>query len=311
MSELRLAIVGFGKIAHDQHAPAIAATDGVTLVAVADPNPVSVDVPQFRSLEALLRDGPEIDAVALATPPQIRRAQATVALAARKHVFMEKPPARAVTEIAPLIAAARNAGRTLFQSWHARFAPAVEPARRLLAERKIGRIEINWKEDVRVWHPGQDWIFEPGGFGVFDPGINALSILTRILPQPLFVTVASLDVPANRAGPIAAELDISDSAGLPIHASLDFRETKYHAWEMRFETDKGAVVLSGGGSRLVAGDEVVVDEKKQSYRLLYRRFVELVRNGESDVDLTPLQLVADAFMLGRRREVEAFTWHAS
>jgi D-galactose 1-dehydrogenase len=311
VNELRLAIVGFGKIAHDQHVRAIAATDGVTLVAVADPNPVTAAVPHFPSLEALLRDGPEIDAVALATPPQIRRAQATIALAARKHVFMEKPPARAVTEIAPLVAAAREAKRTLFQSWHARFSPAVEPARRLLAERKIGGVVINWKEDVRVWHPGQDWIFEPGGFGVFDPGINALSILTRILPQPLFVTSASLDVPANRAGPIAAELDLSDNAGLPIHASLDFRETKNHSWEMRFETDKGAVVLSGGGSRLVAGGEVVVDEKKRSYQLLYRRFVELVRNGESDVDLSPLQLVADAFMLGRRREVEAFTWSAS
>jgi D-galactose 1-dehydrogenase len=311
VSELRLAIVGFGKIAHDQHVPAIAATDGVTLVAVADPNPVTADVPHFRSLEALLRDGPEIDAVALATPPQIRRAQATIALAARKHVFMEKPPARAVTEITPLLAAAREAERTLFQSWHARFSPAVEPARRLLAERKIASVVINWKEDVRVWHPGQDWIFEPGGFGVFDPGINALSILTRILPQPLFVTAASLDVPANRAGPIAAELDLSDSAGLPIYASFDFRETRNHSWEVRFETDQGPFVLSGGGSRLVAGDEVLVDEKKQSYLLLYRRFVELVAAGESDVDLAPLQLVADAFMLGRRREVEAFAWSAS
>jgi D-galactose 1-dehydrogenase len=310
VSELRLAIVGFGKIAHDQHVPAIAATDGVTLVAVADPNPVSAEVPHFPSLEALLRDGPEIDAVALATPPQVRRAQAMIALAAGKHVFMEKPPARAVTEITPLLARAREAKCSLFQSWHARFSPAVEPARRLLAERKIASVVINWKEDVRVWHPGQDWIFEPGGFGVFDPGINALSILTRILPQPLFVTAADLDVPANRAGPIAAELDLSDSGGLAIHASLDFRETRHHAWEMRFETDQGLVVLSGGGSRLVAGDDVLVDEKKQSYRLLYRRFVELMRRGESDVDLTPLQLVADAFMLGRRREVDAFSWTA-
>ncbi len=37
------------------------------------------------------------------------------------------------------------------------------------------------KEDVRRWHPGQDWIWEAGGFGVFDPGINALSILTEVL----------------------------------------------------------------------------------------------------------------------------------
>jgi D-galactose 1-dehydrogenase len=209
-----------------------------------------------------------------------------------------------------LVAMAREVQRTLFQSWHARSSPAVEPARRLLSERKILGVAINRKEDVRVWHPGQDWIFEAGGFGVFDPGINALSILTRILPQPIFAVAASLEVPANRAAPIAAELELSDDAGLPIRASFDFRESENHAWEMRFDTDKGPVVLSGGGARLVAGDDVVVDEPKQSYQLLYRRFVELVRKGESDVDLSPLQLVADAFMLGRRREVEAFSWDA-
>jgi hypothetical protein len=43
-------------------------------------------------------------------------------------------------------------------------------------------VEIVWHEDVRKWHPGQQWIWEPGGFGVFDPGINALSIATRIFP---------------------------------------------------------------------------------------------------------------------------------
>ena len=37
MNPLRVAIVGFGKIARDQHVPAIAATDGVELVAVAEP----------------------------------------------------------------------------------------------------------------------------------------------------------------------------------------------------------------------------------------------------------------------------------
>ena len=39
---------------------------------------------------------------------------------------------------------------------------------------------------------------------------------------------------------------------------------------------------------------------------MYRRFIELIANGVSDVDLSPLVHVADAFMLGRRRDVEAF-----
>jgi len=76
LTALRVAIVGFGKIARDQHVPAIAATDGVTLAAVASRNARLPDVPHFTTLEELLRDGPPIDAIGLCTPPQVRRAQA-------------------------------------------------------------------------------------------------------------------------------------------------------------------------------------------------------------------------------------------
>jgi D-galactose 1-dehydrogenase len=167
-------------------------------------------------------------------------------------------------------------------------------------------VSISWKEDVRVWHPGQGWIWEPGGLGVFDPGINALSILTSILRQPLFVTAAELCFPANREAPIAARLSLADAAGLPIAAEFDFRQTGPQSWDILVETDGGPLKLSGGGARLVAGGEVLVDAAEAEYRGLYRRFVELTATGTSDVDLTPLRLVADAFMLGRRQIVEAF-----
>src|SRR5580692_7317462 len=137
VSDLRLAIVGFGKIATTRHLPAIASTPGVALAAIADPRTTQADVPHFASLDALLRDGPAIDAVVLCTPPQVRTAQARLALAAGKHVMLEKPPGATVSEIAPLVVAAQAAGKTLFATWHSRFAPAVEPARALLAGRKI------------------------------------------------------------------------------------------------------------------------------------------------------------------------------
>jgi len=144
------------------------------------------------------------------------------------------------------------------------------------------------------------------GLGVFDPGINALSILTRILPQPLFVTAAKLSFPANRAAPIAARLSLADAAGLPIAAEFDFRQTGPQSWDILVETDGGPLTLSGGGARLAVGGEVLVDEAEAEYRGLYRRFVELTASGASDVDLAPLRLVADAFMLGRRQIVEPF-----
>jgi len=306
VTTIRLAIVGFGKIAGDQHIPAISGTDGIELAAIADPNGGIDGVAHFATLDQLLADAPDIDAVAICTPPQARSALAAAALKAGKHVLLEKPPGATVSELDPLIAAARQSGRTLFATWHSRFAPAVEPAREFLAARQIKSVIVEWKEDVRVWHPRQEWIWEPGGFGVFDPGINALAILTRILPRPFFLTRAELSFPRNRAAPIAADLAFSDQASTPIRAEFDWRQTGPQTWDIRVETDVGRLMLSSGGSRLVHDERVLVDEKKAAYRGIYRRFVELIADGASDIDLSPLVHVADAFMLGRRRDVEPF-----
>lgn len=303
---IRIAIVGLGKIARDQHVPAIAATPGIELVAVASRNAVLDGVAHFASLDELLAQAPDIDAIALCTPPQVRSAQAAAALAAGKHVLLEKPPGATVSEIAPLLAAAQDAGKTLFASWHSRFAPAVEPARAFLANRHIRSVAIAWKEDVRVWHPGQRWIFEAGGLGVFDPGINALSILTRILPQPFFLTKAELSFPSNCAAPIAADLDFTDQSGTPIRAEFNFLQTGPQTWEIRVETDDGWLTLSAGGARLSYAGVALADETQAEYPALYRHFSDLIRRGVSDVDLAPLVHVADAFMLGRRITVAAF-----
>ncbi|SFH71802.1 Gfo/Idh/MocA family oxidoreductase [Bradyrhizobium sp. Gha] len=306
MTALRIAIVGFGKIARDQHVGAIAATPGATLAAVASRNASLPGLPHFATIEELLEKGPEIDAVSLCTPPQVRRAQAAAALAAGKHVMLEKPPGIGVAELDPLTAMAADAKRTLFATWHSRHAPAVEPAREWLATRRINSVHINWKEDVRVWHPGQTWIWEPGGLGVFDPGINALSILTRILPKPVFVTAAELAFPANCQSPIAANLTLTDISGLPITAEFDFRQTGPQSWDIVAETDQGRMTLSRGGRIMAVDGNVVADAPDEEYRELYRHFIKLAVSGASDVDLAPLRLVADSFLLGKRNIVEPF-----
>ena len=306
MTAIRVAIVGLGKIARDQHLPAIAETAGIELVAIASRNASIDGVKHFATLDEMLESRSDIDAVALCTPPQARHLQAAAALKAGKHVLLEKPPGATISELTPLIAVARQTGRTLFATWHSRFAPAVEPARDFIANRQIKSVAVEWKEDVRVWHPGQAWIWEPGGLGVFDPGINALSILTRILPRPFFLTKAELSFPGNRAAPIAADLAFSDATDLPIRAEFDWRQTGPQTWDIRVDTDAGRLTLSSGGGRLVHDDRTLVDEKRAEYRGIYRRFVELIASRVSDVDLSPLVHVADAFMLGRRREVEPF-----
>lgn len=308
MAPIRIALVGIGKIARDQHVPALAASSDYELVAAVTRHEAPAGIPAYRSIEELVASGLEVDAVSLCTPPVGRHAVARAAINAGLHVMLEKPPGASVTEIDDLVEAARTRGVSLFATWHTRAAPAVEPARAWLANRHIRDVSIVWREDVRRWHPGQAWIWEPGGLGVFDPGINGLSAVTRILPRPLFLTGAELHYPDNRAAPIAANLTMSDSAGTPVRAEFDWREEGTQRWDIEVETDAGRLELSKGGAHLVINGEVLVDEGEISaeYPNLYIRFAELVRRGESDVDLAPFRLVADAYMLGRRHTVAPF-----
>jgi len=303
---LRVAIVGLGKIARDQHVPSIQAVDGVELTAVASRNAALEGVLNVATIDELLARGDAFDAVALCTPPQGRHAQAWKALSAGKHVLLEKPPGATVAEIASLQALAAAKGVSLFATWHSRFSAAVEPAREFLARTKINAVRVHWKEDVRKWHPNQDWIWEPGGLGVFDPGINALSIVTAILPEPIFLRSSDLFFPANRAAPIAAQLDFSSPSGLAVSAEFDWRATGAETWTVEVETAEGLLRLQDGGRRLHLGERSMTDAPDREYQGIYRRFAELCAGDASEVDLSPLQLVADGFLLGRRHEVEAF-----
>lgn len=303
---LQFGLVGFGKIARDQHVPAIAGTEGAELVAVASRNAAADGVRNYQDLAGLLVGERELDAVILCQPPQARFDAARDALLAGKHVFLEKPPGASVSEVEALIALAKAQGVTLFASWHSRFARHVGTAKRWIAERQVARVEIVWKEDVRHWHPGQDWIWEPGGFGVFDPGINALSILTEILPEPVRLIDAELETPANKHAPIAARLTMATASGAPIAAEFDWRQTGPQSWDIVVDAASGdRLTLGHGGNSLSidAGDDHDIDPE---YPAMYRRFVDLVRSGTSDVDLAPLQLVADAFLRGRASPTEAF-----
>jgi D-galactose 1-dehydrogenase len=309
MQPIRMGIVGIGKIARDQHIPCIAANPAFELCAVASPRSTVVGIANYPSLEAMLAGGPELDAVAICTPPQVHYDLAKAALNSGRHVLMEKPPCASMAQLESLVRLAGTARRSLYQTWHSQHARGVEPAARLLEERKLRRVCITWKEDVRRWHPGQGWLWQPGGFGVFDPGMNALSILTRLIPEPIFPRAARLFVPVNCGAPIAAELDLTTDSGLEISAAFDFRETGPQRWNIDLETDAGAMKLSAGGGLLTLGDQPVPPDAGSldaEYEAIYRRFGELVPRGESDVDARPLQLVSDIFLVAKQIPVESF-----
>lgn len=300
MSRHRIGVIGLGKIAQDQHLPVIAASDAFALVAVSSQRGIPVSgVRLFRDHMDLLHDTPALDAVAICTPPQVRHAIARAALAAGKHVMLEKPPTATLTELSDLAAEAARRGLVLMTTWHSQYNDAVDEARARLAGETVTRLFIEWKEDVRKWHPGQAWIWRAGGFGVFDPGINALSIATKILPQPLFVARAELFTPANADSPIAASLRFAGEGDL--HAEFDWRQSGGEIWQITIGTQSGHnFVLSDGGARLAVDGVEVVAAPPYEYQGIYRHFDALLRERRSHVDARPFELVADAFLLGTR-----------
>jgi predicted dehydrogenase len=306
---IRIGIVGVGKIARDAHVPSISANPAFVLAATASPRGELPGVVSFASLESMLDGVPELAAVALCTPPQVRYEAARLALERGKHVLLEKPPCPSVAGLEHLSALAQTTGRTLYQTWHSQEAPAVARAVRELSGRTLERVRVTWQEDVREWHPGQRWLWEAGGFGVFDAGINALSILTRIIPEPLLARSAHFHVPANCATPIAAELTLATASGVPIEATFDFRHPGTPRWEIEISTDRGPLTLADGGATLrLEGARAVTPRVSLGgeYAAIYRRFYELIARGESEVDARPLHCVADLYLLATHVTVEAF-----
>jgi predicted dehydrogenase len=306
MKPIRIGIIGFGKIAEDQHAPSIAANPRFELAASSSRSGKGPQ-PAFTDWRELIRSVEGLEAVAITTPPKPRYEIARECLDAGSHVLLEKPPCATLSEVHDLACLADAQDQTLFATWHARHSDGVAAAARALAGKSVTSMEIKWHEDVRKWHPGQQWIWEAGGFGVFDPGINAFSIATAIFPGSLFVSDAKLSVSEGAQTPIAADITFeSPECDGPLTCSLDWRRSEGEEWTIRVQADESEVLLTDGGARLfIDGNEQSVSGLGE-YPDIYRRFAELIDERRSDVDVRPLRLVADCLLVGSTERVEPF-----
>ncbi|MEW7008765.1 Gfo/Idh/MocA family protein [Lentilitoribacter sp. EG35] len=301
-----IAIVGVGEIARNQHIPAILKNGDFKFCAAVSRHQKADGVPNFISLSDMLESDTNVDAVSLCVPPQVRFDMACEALLAKKHVLLEKPPGISVVEVERLIDLANRQGVSLFATWHSRYAPAVETAKQWLSDKRIKSVKIIWKEDVKHWHPGQKWIWQAGGMGVFDPGINALSILTYIMNVPFHLQKAELKFPQNCETPIAADMAFTGENRLEIEAEFDWRQEGAQQWDIYVQTDAGNIHLVEGGSQMLIDGALHFEAPEAEYPNIYARFSDLLNSNQSDVDIMPLKHVADAFMLGKRTIVEQF-----
>src|SRR4026207_1737985 len=128
MSKIKIALVGIGKIARDQHVPALRSNPAFELVAAASPNHKLEGVQNFSDIQALLAAMPDVDAISVCTPPQVRYDIARYALEQGRHVLLEKPPGATLNEVSALIDLAAQRNVALFATWHSREAAAAERA---------------------------------------------------------------------------------------------------------------------------------------------------------------------------------------
>ena len=242
MSPTKIAIIGIGKITQDQHLPVIAKdarSSSPVSSASADCSSGRSDLSYAGRLYAAL---PDLDAVAICTPPSVRHAIAREALDAGKHVVLEKPPAPTMAEMNDLDRMPHGARPGDFRDLA--FAIQRRPSTRQRSA-SPGKKIVSWRSNGR--RTCGAGIPARNGFGT--PAISACSIpastpsrsLPRSCPAPVREK-AQLRYPENRDTPIAASLVLParGSASAGSTAEFDWRQKGDQSWNIDIATEDGA-----------------------------------------------------------------------
>lgn len=143
---IRVGVIGCGIIAYWVHLRILRNFPGATLAAASDPDPQAraraqkiVRVPIVESSDDLLARN-DIDAVVICAPTHLHATLATSALAAGKHVFLEKPIATTAADSRKAVDAAERSDVTAMVGFNRRLHPLFEQARALIAAGDIGSI---------------------------------------------------------------------------------------------------------------------------------------------------------------------------
>ncbi len=156
---IRLAFVGCGAVADEEHLPALRGLPGVQVLAAVDPRPERLHrvcdrfaIPRrYAHVDELAVD-PEIDAVGVCIPAAGHRLAVPLLLAAGKHVLVEKPPGLALEDVDEMIAGARRGRAKAMVGYHMRWHRMVRQARALLDREVLGPLE-----SIRmVWYGPRD-----------------------------------------------------------------------------------------------------------------------------------------------------------
>jgi predicted dehydrogenase len=145
---MRIGLIGCGNIGVNAHLPAVQATEGMAIVAAADPTPERLQAAAGLAPDALHADWREllarddVDAVIVATPQRFRPEIVIAAARAGKHILAEKPLALTPAAARTMIDAARDHGVTLATVHNYHFMPVYRDIKAVLDSGEIGQPEI-------------------------------------------------------------------------------------------------------------------------------------------------------------------------
>ena len=194
---LRFGIIGCGDIAEKSFAPSLLKSDLAELTAVCRRDLEKArefaakfgDVGAYPSAEEVVAD-PNVDAVILATPPNVHLEQTEMAANAGKHVLSEKPMALDADNCRGMIEACREANVKLGTAYRRRLFPQVLEAKRQIEKGSIGKVVC-----VRTHYSGlsemdQNWRSDPeisGGGMMMDMAVHRLEVLLNFSGRPVEV----------------------------------------------------------------------------------------------------------------------------
>jgi predicted dehydrogenase len=305
-----LALVGLGFIGK-VHADVVTEGNlGFDLVAIHKRTPARYkSVAFYQDMQQML-SYPEISAVSITTPPSSHYLLAKQALQAKKHVLLEKPPTIRISEIQELAALAERNKVTLFMSYHARYHQVIEEIRKRLKGKQVTKVKIIYKEYVFNYHKSDSWVFDPevsGGGVLMDSGINAISIVTSILPGlAILPTKAEFDIKSGDKVETAArvEFNIGDnSKGVLL---MDWLSPEEETRRIELNTSENISysfdIVEGcltENDNKIFSEPFKDDFQRSEYRGVYEDFYQHLTENKSLISLNELKFVKDAYNLQR------------
>ncbi|PKO15096.1 MAG: oxidoreductase [Chloroflexi bacterium HGW-Chloroflexi-10] len=221
MRTIRWGIIGCGNVTEVKSGPGFQQTIGSQLVAVmrrdgalAEDYAKRHGVPRWYTDAQQLIDDPEVDAVYIATPPNLHHPYTLAAARAGKPVYVEKPMALNMAECQEMIAVCQDAGVPLFVAYYRRALPRFVKAKELIENGTIGsvrHVQISLSQPPQSNVPSKlPWRFLPeiAGGGLF---VDLASHTLDFLDFALGPIKSARGFARNQAGHYPAE-DIVSAA---------------------------------------------------------------------------------------------------